>query len=166
MSDWMWLAIFYLVGAGLLIIELFLPAHGLIGLVGLGALCYGLYLTYMISAIAGLVGLIMLAIILPAGLWFAINNWHRTPLGRRISPPNPDLTARDRLPVEEYKSLIGRVGKSLTPLRPVGTCEFDGERVECLAEHGMIERNVKVVGVRMVDRSLSVRPASESSEDT
>jgi membrane-bound serine protease (ClpP class) len=161
----MWIAIFYLLGVALLIIELFLPAHGFIGLVGLGVLVYGLYLTYAVSAIAGLIGLIVLAIIVPTGLWFAIKYWHRTPLGRRISPPNPDLTPRDRMPVEDYKHLVGRVGKSLTPLRPVGMCEFDGRRIECLSEHGMIERSVKVVGVRMVDRSLSVRAVSESSED-
>ena len=161
----MWIAIFYLLGAALLIIELFLPAHGFIGLVGLGVLGYGLYLTYSVSAIAGLIGLIVLAIIIPTGLWFAIKYWHRTPLGRRLAPSNPDLTSKDRLPVEDYRQLVGRVGKSLTPLRPVGMCEFDGRRIECLSEHGMIERNTKVIGVRMVDRSLSVRVVSESSEE-
>ena len=162
MSDWLWIILFFVVGIVLLILELFLPANGIIGLVGLGVIIYGLYMTYMVSAIAGLIGLIILMILLPTGLWFAVRYWHRTPLGRRISPPNPDLTPKDRMPVVGYDHLVGQVGLSITPLRPVGICEFDGRRIECLSEHGMIERNVKVIGVRLVDRSLSVRPVSET----
>ncbi|UCD28238.1 MAG: hypothetical protein JSV03_14290 [Planctomycetota bacterium] len=165
MTEWMWISLLYLLGTVLLIVELFLPAHGFIGLVGLGVLGYGLYLTYMVNEVVGLVGLIVLAVLIPTGFLISIHYWHRTPVGRRISPPNPELTEKDRMPVEDYKPLIGRLGKTLTPLRPVGTCEFDGRRVECLSEYGMIERGVEVIGVRLVDRSLSVRAVSELSED-
>jgi len=160
MADWLGICLLYLVGCVLLIVELFLPAHGLLGMLGLGMLGYGLYESYGKSEAVGLISLVVLAVLLPTGLVVAVKNWHRTPVGRRISPPNPQLTARDRMPIEQLEPLIGRVGRSLTLLRPVGTCLFDGQRVECTAEYGMIERNVEVQAVRLVDRTVSVRPVS------
>ena len=160
MTDWLSISLLYLVGCCLLIIELFLPAHGLLGLVGMGMIGFGLYETYGKSEVVGLISMVVLAILLPTGLVLAVKHWHGTPVGRRISPPNPELTDSDRMPVEYLKPLIGTVGKSLTLLRPVGTCEFDGQRVECTAEYGMIERNVEVEAIRLVDRTVSVRPVS------
>jgi len=165
MADWLGIVLLYLGGCVLLIFELFLPAHGLLGVVGLGVLIYALYETFAVSEVAGLLGLAALAVMLPVGLVVAVKNWHRMPVGRRILPPNPVLTGKDRMPVESIEPLVGRVGRSLTPLRPVGTCLFDGQRVECTAEHGMIEKDVEVQGVRLIDRTLSVRPVSGPADN-
>lgn len=166
MDEWEWLAIalLYLVGSVLLICELFVPAHGLLGLIGLGVLGFGLYRTFMISETAGVVGILVLAVVLPTGLVLAVRNWHRTPVGRRVSPANPVLDTDDRMPVEEIEALIGSVGRSVTPLRPVGTCIFSGRRVECVSEHGMIRANEEVEAVRLKDRSLAVRVVSRPEE--
>lgn len=166
MADWLGITLLYVVGCVLLISELFLPAHGLLGLVGLGLLGYGLYETFLVSQAAGLIGMVALVVMLPTGLIVAVRNWHRMPVGRRIIPPNPQLKAEDRMPVDDLRPLIGRLGRSLTPLRPVGTCVFDGQRVECTSEHGMIERNIEVEAVRLVDRTVSVRPVSSPTDDT
>lgn len=165
MSEWVLIAFLYLAGSAILIAELFLPAHGLLGLVGIAMLGFGLYETFLISETVGLLGLVILAVVLPVGLVVSIRTWHRTPVGRRISPPNPQLTMQDRMPVSEMEALVGTVGRSLTPLRPVGTCVFDGRRVECKAEYGMIERDVEVEGIRLVDRTLSVRRVNHSPDD-
>jgi len=151
------LAFFYGLGSAILISELFLPAHGLLGAVGLGMLGYGLYRTFLVSEVAGLAGLAVLAVVLPVGLVMSVRYWHRTPVGRRISPPNPRLRDEDRMPIEPLAALIGRRGRSLTPLRPVGICEFDGRRVECKAEHAVIEAGEPVEAVRLADRTLCVR---------
>jgi len=160
MMDWLGICFLYLLGCALLIIELFLPAHGLLGILGVGVLGFALYQSYCRSELVGLISLAVLAVLLPTGLVVAVKHWHRTPVGRRISPPNPQLTSQDRMPVDDLKPLIGSVGRTLTLLRPVGTCLFDGRRVECTAEYGMIERNVEVEAVRLVDRTVSVRPVS------
>ena len=166
MPDWLGIVFLYLLGSVLLIVELFLPAHGLLGLVGLALLIFGVYRTFEASETAGVASLMVLAVVLPTGFYVSIKNWHRTPVGRRISPPNPELKTEDRLPIDDAARFVGRVGRSATPLRPVGMCLFDGRRVECIAEHGMIESNVEVEGVALVDRSLSVRPVSLPSDGT
>ena len=38
---------------------------------------------------------------------------------------------------------LGAVGVVLTPLRSVGMCDFAGQRVECVAESGYIEKDKK-----------------------
>jgi membrane-bound ClpP family serine protease len=158
MPDWFGIALLYLFGSAVLIAELFLPAHGLLGIAGVGILGFALYETFLMSQVAGLIGLVVLAIILPVGLVISVRTWHRTPIGRRISPPNPRLSAADRLPVEDLKSLVGRHGRSVTLLRPVGTCEFDGRRVECKAEQNVVQKDVPVEAVGLVDRTVVVRP--------
>jgi membrane-bound serine protease (ClpP class) len=166
MADWLIISLLYAIGLALLIVEVFLPAHGLLGIVGAIVLGYAVYQTFRLDETAGLVGLIVVAVGLPTGLIVAVRNWHRTPVGRRISPPNPKLSAKDRMPVEEISVLIGRSGRAVTPLRPVGTCLFDGKRIECKAEYGMIERGTLVEAIRLVDRTLSVRPVRDESADS
>ncbi len=164
MAEWLGISLYVTIGVVLLVLEFFLPAHGLIGVVGVGVLGYAIYLMFCESQTAGVIGLVSVIVGLPVLLVVSVKYWHRTPMGRYISPPNPVLTEQDRMPVAELERLVGRVGRTLTPLRPVGTCEFDGRRIECLAEYGMIERNVRVEGVRLVDRSLSVKPTADPAD--
>ena len=77
MGDWLGITLLYVVGCVLLIAELFLPAHGLLGLVGVGLLGYGLYETFLVSQAAALIGLVALVVMLPTGLVVAVRNWHR-----------------------------------------------------------------------------------------
>ena len=161
MMNWPSITILYVVGMGLLIAELFLPAHGVIGLAGLGLLGLGIYETYLLNTTAGTVGLVAALILLPIGLYISVKTWHRTPIGRRISPPNPILTEKDRMPVEDLRQFIGKVGRTVTLCRPVGMCLFEGRRVECSSEQGMLEAGVDVKAIGLVDRTLSVRPVAQ-----
>ena len=90
----------------------------MLGLVGVGVLGYGLFQTFVLSEIAGLVGLAILAVMLPTGLVVAVKNWHRTPVGRRISPPNPQLGDEDRMPIDD-------LGGSIYELNNYGGIRFD-----------------------------------------
>lgn len=164
MVDWFGIVLLYAIGIVLIISELFIPAHGLVGLLGLGVVSYAIYLTYGHSPNSAMVAAIIVILVLPIGLIISVKNWHRTPVGRRVSPPNPTLTDADRMPVDQMNRFVGRMGRTITPLRPVGMCEFDGKRIECKAEFGMIERGVAVEGVRVVDRTLCVQPITDRND--
>jgi membrane-bound serine protease (ClpP class) len=58
---------------------------------------------------------------------------------------------------EKLKELLGAVGLVLTPLRPVGMCDFSGQRVECVAESGYVNKGKKVKVVRVQSTQLTVR---------
>jgi membrane-bound serine protease (ClpP class) len=160
MEHWVKIAIMYGAGAFVLLTDLFIPSHGVLALGGLILIGFGVYEAFIIGTTTGVINVVVWMIVLPVGMWVAVRNWHRTPVGRRISPPNPKLTEQDRMPVSNLQALIGRTGRSMTLLRPVGTCEFDGHRVECMAEYGIIEMGVRVEAVGMSDRTVVVRPVA------
>jgi hypothetical protein len=58
--------------------------------------------------------------------------------------------------VKSLEVLVGKYGRSLSPLRPVGTCEFGGRRIECVAEMGMIESDCCVQATEIRGRTLAV----------
>lgn len=160
------LAILYAVGLALLVAEIFLPSHALLTVAGLGFLGWALYRTFMLSEPAGYVSLLLLAVLLPTMMVTAIRTWHRTPIGRRISPPNPVLTAEDAGGRPDLlQPLIGQVGTTLTPLRPVGECRFGTQRVECVSESGMVESGTTVQAVGISNMTLVVR-AMRGNDDT
>ena len=155
--------ILYLVGAGLLVAEIFIPSHGILTVAGLGVFGTAIYFTYHENTTAGHVSVILSLIFLPTMGFLSIKYWHRTPVGKRISPPNPVVTAADTGDWEAKLSpYIGKVGRSLSQLRPVGTCEFDGERLECIAEMGVIDRDQRVKAIAVRGRNLSVAPTDDT----
>jgi len=91
--------------------------------------------------------------------YVAVKYWRQTPIGRKIVPPNPVLTTADvGVPVEKLSRLVGQTGVAKTPLHPVGICEFDGQRISCVAQFGSVEAGVSVVGVKIQSGNLAVRP--------
>ncbi len=57
---------------------------------------------------------------------------------------------------------LGRTGRALTPLRPVGMCEFENQRVECVAENGYVEKGASVEMVRVEGMQPTVRTAKQA----
>lgn len=163
MDAWIKILLLYAMGALVLGVDVFVPSYGVLLVVGLGLLGFGLYEAFSMGMTIGMLNLVGLLIALPTGAAIVIKYWHRTPIGRRISPPNPTLSESDRLPVSDLESIIGNVGRSVTMLRPVGTCVFDGRRIECKAEYGVIASGVEVEALRLSDRTMVVRAADTQS---
>ncbi len=156
--------ILYLVGAGLLVAEIFIPSYGILTVAGLGVFGTAIYFTYQENPTAGHVSVILSLIFLPTMGFLSIKYWHQTPVGKLISPPNPVVTAADTGDWEAKLSpYVGKIGRSLSQLRPVGTCEFDGERLECIAEMGVIDRDQPVKAIAVRGRNLSVAVAEDSA---
>lgn len=158
MPDWLGIVLLYVVGTAILVAEIFIPSHGVLSLVAFGILGFAVYETFLISGVLGLVSLSALVVLIPTSVLFVVKTWHRTPIGKRICPPNPQLGEKDRMPLESLKAVIGQRGRTVTLLRPVGTCDFQGRRLECKAEQGVIQKDVEVEAIRLVDRTLVVRP--------
>lgn len=146
-------------GVVLLVGDLFVPSHGAMSVIALGCLGGGIIQAFRYSEGVGLVSLVAVLILLPAFAYTAVRMWPNTFVGRRFAPPNR--------PVERTESpgygaalsnLVGQTGVALSLLRPVGECDFDGKRVECIAESGMIERGSKIKALSVQGQSLIVAP--------
>ncbi|MBU0719614.1 MAG: hypothetical protein KJ749_15325 [Planctomycetes bacterium] len=158
MSDMTILAVLYAVAVLMLIAEIFIPSHGVLSVAGIGFLVAAVAKTFTYGGrAAGVVAVLACLVFVPAFAFVAIKYWHRTPIGRLIAPPNPVRTASDTsVPVDELRALLGQRGRTLSPLRPVGIGEFNGKRISCVAEHGMIEVNVEIEGTGIKGANLVV----------
>lgn len=159
MSEFGVIFILFAAGVIILVAEIFIPSHGVLSVVGLGFVVAGIIKTFSHAGReAGMGAVIVCLVVLPTMAYLAVKYWHKTPIGRRIAPPNPVLTVADTsVPVEELRSLIGRTGRAVSPLRPVGLCEFDGRRISCVAELGIVESGTEVVGVGITSGNLAVQ---------
>jgi membrane-bound ClpP family serine protease len=145
---------YLLVAAGLILMaaELLLPTGGILFVLGIGALIGGVAMTFAYEPTHGLILLIAVFIIVPIAGPLLLHYWPRTPVGRRMVLTGPDDDAAvATMPVNlELEPLRGRHGKTLSPLRPAGVTDFDGQRVDTLSEGPLIEagRWVRCIDVR------------------
>ncbi len=149
----------------LFLVELLLPTGGLIGvLVGVSAIA-GVVSFFRASQAWGWSSLGFLVVVSPFAFAFALKVWPHTPVGRRLILGSTDDEPDDEAPPprdaqeEILKALIGATGVAMTDLRPVGTVRIEGERVEALAEGGMIPAGEDVRITAVEGNRIRVRAA-------
>jgi len=155
MSEIVFLLLLYAAAVVILIVEIFIPSHGVLTVAGLGVLIGAIVKTFeYYGSAAGGMAILASVVGLPIFAVITVKIWPHTRIGRLIAPPNPVYTEKDLgTDLEDLKPLIGQCGKALSPLRPVGTCEFAGRRLECICETGMIEAGVVVQAVGLRGRN-------------
>ena len=154
------LIILYTVAVLLLVAEIFIPSHALLSIVGIAFLIFAIVKTFEFGYTTGVVAIVASLILIPTAAVATVKIWPNTRIGRMISPPNPEYTSKDLgTDVEAMNLLIGKYGRTISPLRPVGTCEFAGRRLQCVCESGMIDADVTVVAVGIRGRNLEVAVA-------
>jgi membrane-bound ClpP family serine protease len=164
MGWWLVFAVFlFFVCAVLIIAEVFVPSGGLLSVLALACLGGGIAMFFHHSIIAGWIGVGIAAVMIPAVLIFAYKLFPKTRFGKSVILTPPERPQGDAIPdTEALKKLLGAVGVVLTPLRPVGMCDFAGRRVECVAESGYVDKGKKVKVIDVESTQLTVRTIEES----
>jgi len=159
MDWWLVFAVFlYFVCAFLIIAEVFVPSGGLISFCALACLIGGMVIFFQHSPTAGWIGVVIAVVMIPSVLIVAYKIFPRTRFGKSVTLTPPQRQRGDAISdTAELKELLGAVGLVLTPLRPVGTCDFSGRRIECVAEGGYIDKGKKVKVIRVQSTQLTVR---------
>ncbi|HEX4588954.1 MAG TPA: NfeD family protein [Gemmataceae bacterium] len=138
-------------GLALLVAELFIPTSGILFLVSSLCILGGVALTFVYGDTAvGMVTLLSVFVVVPAVATLMLYIWPRTPMGKRLILRDRD-EATARLPVNlELEALRGRYGRALSDLRPAGTVDFDGRRVDTISEGLMVPAGswVRCIDVR------------------
>lgn len=143
-------------GVILLLAEVFLPTHGLLGVMGAIGLIGGVGVCFSINEFLGLGAAVTLVVLMPFATALWVKVWPHTPAGKRlilgpVAPANADASP----PVH-----VGQVGVVVSELRPGGVCEFGpaSERVEARSEAGaVIPAGRRVEVVALVDHRPVVR---------
>ena len=161
---WLVFAIFlYFACAALIVAEVFVPSGGLISIFAIVCLIGGVVIFFRHSTTAGWVGVVIALIMIPTVLVIAYKIFPETRFGKSVTLTPPKREQGDAVPdTAELKELLGAVGVVLTPLRPVGICDFSGQRVECVAESGYVDKDKKVKVINVESTQLTVRMVEES----
>ena len=132
-----------LLGAGLMIVEVFVPGFGLPGIMGIVFIAVGTLLTGMHYGAMTAVAVLLVTIALLA----LIVSW----VMRRASSgklPHSELFLKEREELhdgqEDMQVLVGKKGVTTSVLRPAGIADFDGVRLNVVTEGGFIERDIAV----------------------
>ncbi len=148
----------YIICAVLTVLEIFIPSFGLLTLLALGAFAWATVVLFQMGTAVGWAGLAAAAIVIPSFWIVTYKLFPKTSVGRsmvlkKVTRPVGDAIAdRDRL-----QDLVGKGGKAAGPLRPVGVCEIDGQRVACSAEVGFVPKGADVEVVRVEGNTVTVR---------
>jgi len=143
----------------MLVAELFIPSHAMLTLFGLGFLTAGVVMTFRTyGERAGTLAIFACLIALPSFGLAALKIWPKTWIGKKIAPPNPRFMPTDSsVPIEDLSRYLGKTGKTVSALRPVGICDFDGRRLSCIVEYGILDAGVTVEALRISGGELTVR---------
>ena len=123
------------IGILCMVAEIFIPSFGVAGGAGFLAMTVGIIMMAQNFA----QGLLYFAIMLVISVLFLILGYHFIGSSKIALKNNLN---EDILP--DYQRLIGKRGRSVTPLRPSGTIELEGERYDVLTKGEFIATNETV----------------------
>ena len=141
--------------------EIFLPSHGLLGIFsGIFAIA-GVVGMFLFSPILGALSALALMIIAPVTFYYAIKFYPHSPVGKRVMLGAPDAADTHGFARESHDLalLIGKHGIAATLLRPAGTVEVEGHRIDCVSEGEVIPAGaavevVHVAGMRVIVKAV------------
>ena len=156
---WIGFAVFlYFACAILIVAEIFVPSGGLISICALGCLVGGLMIFFKLEEVPRWVGIVTALVEIPVVLVATYKIFPKTPFGKSVTLAPPQRPEGDAVPdTNELKELLGAVGQVISPLRPVGMVDFDGKRLECVAESGYVDEGAKVKVIDVESTQLTVR---------
>lgn len=148
-----------LVGLGLITVEVYLvPGFNVVGIFGLLVILFAIGYAFMEGgALYGTYALLG-TVVTGGGLFYWL--WNSGAWDRFVLSTN--LRTDDTLAIRESEHrarYLGKTGVAVTPLRPTGVAEIDGERIEVVTEGEFIASGSKVRVVAMDRRRYFVRLA-------
>src|SRR3712207_4180614 len=123
MDPMIWAILLLLLGVGLIILDVFVPSHGLLSVLAAAAVIAGIVVAFSQGLLQGTITLAIAALVIPAVIVGAVRYWPPTPMGKRIliQPPVSDDDAPPGAEEgDSLNALVGRHGKAKTKMLPSG----------------------------------------------
>ncbi len=148
----------FIVGLGLLLAEIFIiPGFGIAGISGILLIFASIFLALLGSepfidmhavsvAIVQLTGAILFALV---GLFFLVKYLPKSSAFSRLVLAESAKAEQGFVSYPSEKDLIGKTGIAYTTLRPGGTAEIDGRRIDVVADSEYINKDTKIKVIRV-----------------
>jgi membrane-bound serine protease (ClpP class) len=159
------LAIFlYFASAALIVAEVFLPSAGLITICSILCMAGGICIFFIQGGPAmGWLGIIIGIVMFPVVFIASYRILPKTHFGKSVTLAPPERQQGGGIPdVDRLTRLMGAKAVVVTPMRPVGMCDFSGEKIECVAESGYVEKGKTVQVIAVTGTQLTVRVVDQA----
>ncbi|MFP7733179.1 NfeD family protein [Priestia aryabhattai] len=151
--------VLFIAGIILLLLEIVVPG-GVLGLLGLGAIILSFFMSTDNNVEMG-ISLVIAIVVALGGAFVMMKFFKRRLTSFKKMVLNDSLNTESGYVSNQNRyELIGKQGKTTTPLRPSGTVLIDEEYVDVVTEGGYLDKDVlvsiiKVEGSRVVVRKLT-----------
>ena len=140
--------------------ELFVPSHGVLTVCAGASAVASIVLAFMASPALGMIFTLVIAVATPVVIYLAIKIYPTTAVGKRVMLQNPTAeVAADAFSEESAKlaALVGQRGTAVTMLRPAGSIEIGGRRIDALSEAEVIDAGAMVEVLRVSGMKVFVK---------
>lgn len=158
-------ALILIAGLGLMVFEIFNPGFGMPGIVGLILLALGVILTAK-SVFEALVMTIILIAILALALALMLRSASKGRLSRTLILSDSLKKESGFSSTEDLSGYLGKEGVAATILRPSGTAEFDGVKLDVVTEGSFIPKGTRIKIINVSGRRVVVREVSECEQQS
>lgn len=153
-----------LTGLALIAVEVYLvPGFNVVGVFGFVVILFAIGYAFSESGWMGGLYASVGTIVVGGGLFYMMwtsGAWDRFVLATSIRSSDESIERES----EHRAKYLGRAGVAMTPLRPTGVAEIDGERIEVVTEGEFIASGSRVRVVAMDRRRFFVRLADAVPE--
>lgn len=144
------------VGIVLIIVEMFMPGFGFAGGFGILAIVAAIILRANTFLEALIIAAVILLFLILVGV-IIYHSFTKGMISRSSIMLHDKIDSESTSLRKEANNRIGKVGKTISYLRPAGIADFDGERLDVVSEGEFIEAGAEVVitsveGVRIIVR--------------
>lgn len=153
-----------LAGLSLIVVEVYLvPGVNVVGLVGALTMLFGIGYAFSETGLAGGLATAAGAVALTGGVLYTMwrtGAWDQFVLAASLKR---DAEAA-AIESEKRSRYVGRSGVALSPLRPTGIADIDGDRIEVVTEGGFVAAGSRIKVVAMDRRHFFVRVADTTPD--
>ena len=155
-------AVAFVIGIGLLLLEVFvIPGFGVAGISGL-ILTFGSIIFIFGSFYDPSVAVFWVSAAFIVTIGLAIVLFYTLPKTSTVQKFVLSTSENKELGYsahpDDRSEYVGKTGKTLTPLRPVGAAMIDGKRVDVVTEGELIERDTQIEVIRVEGNKIFVKP--------
>ena len=151
-------AILFILGFMLLVAEIFMPGFGVSGGIGITLMIVGIIMTAS-GFLEAFILILILLVLAALFLFLILRSAKRGRLNKKLILHSAATGEEGFRSTEDASGFVGLEGVALTLLRPAGTGEFDGKRLDVVSEGEFIEPGSKIKVVSAEGRRIIVRSA-------
>ncbi|WIV10670.1 NfeD family protein [Proteiniborus sp. MB09-C3] len=148
--------VFFGIGFLLVIIEIFVPGFGVPGILGIIFLIAGVIVTAK-TLVHALILILLILAILGVLTSLLLRSASKGRLSKKIVLSTSINKDEGYIGTSDMQFFLNKTGTALTILRPSGTVDFDGVKLDVVSEGDFIQRGTEVKVIRVEGRKIVVR---------